>query len=278
MSYIEITRAPNQNRKRRKQEVSRNFFGKIQQQLGPEAQRHNYAMGAQWAYCIIGPDTQGPGMLQTNTPSANKPGFTSGWVGQNRPSTIFSTNRTHQNDTWVRGHLINGAWGGSGASWRNLTPLTKTANSNHETIERKMNRFLTRSLNFDKYARPVEPYWYGIQYLVECSQAPFAANNVNNPDNLYAYAPEFIRVTWRAVQILKPTNRQPNQIDAYLQNCNVHPVANIPFNFPNFPGNLRNNGALPPGNNYGGNVYNSGIQMVQAQNNGFDGSCEINQM
>lgn len=279
MSYIEIDPPfGGLGRRQRPQRVNQNFFTIMRQQSGQEIQRHNYAMGASWAYAVIGPDSQDIGALQTNNPTAQKPGFTSGWVGVNKPDTIFSTNRTQGGDTWVRGHMINGTWGGSGASWRNLTPLTKTANSNHETIENHMKNYLTASRRYEMGSNTQRTSWYGIQYVVECSNNPLADNNTDVATNLYAYAPEFIRVTWRAIRILKPTDRQPNQIANFLNNANLQPVANLPFQIPNFPGNLRNNGALPPGNAYGGNVQNCPVNLVNLQNNGFDGSCEINQM
>ena len=279
MSYIEINPPYGGLGKRpRARRVNQNFFTIIHQQSGQEIQRHNYAMGASWAYAVLGPDSQDIGALQTNSPTAQKPGFNSGWVGPNRPHTIFSTNRTHANDTWIRGHMINGEWGGSGSSWRNLKPLTKTANSNHETIENHMKNYLVASRRYEMRSNTQRQWWYGVQYVVECSTNPYANNLTDLSTNLYAYAPEFIRVTWRAVRIQKPTNRQPNQIAAFLANATLQSVGNIPFQIPNFPGNLRNNGALPPGNAYGGNVQNCPVNLVNLRHNGFDGSCEINQM
>jgi len=277
------TQRPVVNGKRKRLTVAcNNFFGLINDQYGRKANRHNYDMGATWAYGLLGPDLKNSSMAQTNTPSAERAGFTYGWNGQNRPDTIFLTNRFN-GDEWIRGHLINGAWGGSGASWKNLTPLTKTANSNHETIEKQMNNFLYRSNSYDfKKSNDVAPFWYGIQYLVECSRAPFADNTVDVPTNLYAYAPEFIRVTWRAVQIAKPTNMPTNvqapQVLQFIANAVLNPVPRLPFTIPNFPGNLRYNGALPAGAAFSAApVYNSGMQLVAAQNNGFDGCCEIHQ-
>lgn len=250
-----------------------NFFCLERTDFGGEVLRQNYRCGASWAYSLIGPDVKRPGSQQTNTPNVSKAGFTSGWSGKNRPDTIFSTNR-YGTDKWILGHLINGAWGGSGKDWRNLTPLTHTANMNHKTIEGHLNNFLAASYSYET-GNNVRPAWYGIEYLVECSVAPFAANNVDVSTNLYAYAPEFIRVTWRAIQINKPTNRTPNQIPTFLANCNFASVPQIPFQFPNISGNLRNNGALPNGNFHGGNSINSGKNLVNQENNGFDGCCDI---
>lgn len=275
MSKIEFDPGINLNGKRgRITKHEGNFFCLIQTDQGAEVSRQNYNSGASWAYGVLGPDLKRPGSQQTNTPNVNKAGFTSGWVGTNKPSSIFLTNRFN-GDSWKLGHMINGAWGGSGRSWLNLTPLTHTSNMNHKTIEGHMNNFLSSSYTYEANSNNHRPYWYGIEYLVECSVAPFAANLVNVSTNLYAYAPEFIRVTWRAIRILKPTNRTPNQIPTYLDNYVIQSVQNIPFNFPNFPGNLRNNGALPQGNVRGGNAINSGIQLVQARANNFDGSCDI---
>lgn len=275
MSKIEFDPGINANGKRgRITKHEGNFFCLIQPARGAEVVRQNYNSGASWAYAVLGPDLKRPGSQQTNTPNATKPGFTSGWVGANRPASIFSTNRFNM-DSWKLGHMINGAWGGSGTSWQNLTPLTHTSNMNHKTIEGHMNNYLTSSYTYDANSNSVRLYWYGIQYLVECSADPFADNGVDVPTNLYAYAPEFIRVTWRAVRVLKPTDRTTNQIPTFLNNCNFQSVPVIPFNFPNFPGNLRNNGALPNGNVRGGNAINSGRVLVPMQANGFDGSCDI---
>ncbi len=276
MSRIEYTDAPGQNRKRRIRTAEGNFFCLIQPDRGPEVNRQNYNSGASWAYAILGPDLKRPGSQQTNTPTATKAGFTSGWYGQNRPSSTFYTNRYNQ-DTWILGHMINGAWGGSGASWQNLTPLTHTANMNHKTIESKMNEYLTQSYAYEKAHKGVALYWYGIEYLVECSTAPFADNQRNVSTNLYAYAPEFIRVTWRAIRIQKRTDLLPNQIPNFLANCNFNYVNNLPFTIPNFSGAIRNNGILPQGtpSAYGGGIINSGYNLGHARNNNFDGSCDV---
>lgn len=277
MSYVEFHPPINEHGKRpRIRTMEGNFFCLLDSFNGVEVQRQNYASGANWAYGILGPDNFRPGSLQTNKPTAKKPGFTSGWVGPNRPSTTFYTNRFN-NGSWILGHLMNGAWGGSGSSWRNLTPLSHVANSNHKTIETQMNNYLSASYSYDVNSNNYRPSWYGIEYLVECSINPLAANNVNVPTNLYAYAPEFIRVSWRAIEILKPTNRTANQIATYLANCAIHPVPNLPNTFPAINGAIRNNGALTAINNnaHGGLVVNSGINLVAAQANNLDGSCDV---
>ena len=35
---------------------------------------------------------------------------------------------------YIKGHLLNERLGGTGANWKNLTPLTRRANSEHERI------------------------------------------------------------------------------------------------------------------------------------------------
>lgn len=277
MSYVEYQAPINANGKRpRIRTMEGNFFCLVESRNGPEIQRQNYASGARWAYGILGPDNFRPGSLQTNKPTAKKPGFTSGWVGQNRPATTFYTNRFN-NGGWILGHMMNGAWGGSGSSWQNLTPLSHVGNSNHKTIETQMNNFLSASYSYDVNSNNYRPSWFGIEYLVECSVNPLAANNVNVSTNLYAYAPEFIRVTWRAIEIPKPSDRTANQIPIYLANCAIYAVAALPNGFPNINGAIRNNGALPAGNNnaHGGAVVNSGYNLGPAQANNFDGSCDI---
>jgi hypothetical protein len=103
----------------------------------------------------------------------------------------------------------------------------------------------------------------------------------NNAD-LYSYAPAFIKVSWRAVQIPKP-NLPAAGIQAHLNNVAGFPtVAAFPLGFNVPPRPLAIAGAcVPLANVATGNVYpypgHNGVAYPAAQANGFDGEIEVHQ-
>ena len=137
-----------------------------------------------------------------------------------------------------------------------------------------MKDFCYASLRYDDQ-QPYKTDWYGILYVVQRSQTPWAdAPAAQN--NLYSYAPEFIKVSWRAISITKP-NLQTNQIQNFLNTATFNSVPHIPFKFPPRPKAINGACVPSPNNNPGGAVYPSTIPIPIAENNGFDGEIEVHQ-
>jgi hypothetical protein len=234
--------------------------------------RHGIAMGGVWGFGLLGPDLMMPGGSTNNPPSASCEGWDQAWTALGRPALTFTENKAL---SWKRGHLVNGEWGGLGSIWNNLTPLTATANSNHKTVEQLIKNYLTASYAYER--QQFRTHWYGVEYLVECSVAPWAHHTMNNAANLYAYAPAFIRVQWRAVQIAKPTATVPHTIPAVIPAMARVAVPALPFAFIT-PPVLIGAACLPAlGNVAGGLTFASGQVLVAAQANGFDGQIEVHQ-
>jgi hypothetical protein len=236
--------------------------------------RQNTNFGGTVGAAILGPDLTMPGVQGNNLPTA---------VGQlwnqllpGGPAVTFTQDGNFNG--WIRGHLVNGRWGGSGANWNNLTPLTAQANANHATVEGYIDSFLVRSAAFEASAR--QQLWLGVYYCVQVSAAPFAAIGHINDGNLYAYAPAFIRVSWRAVSINKPIGFAPAAVAGNMANLGFNPVAAFPlgFNLPARPQAMVNTQTLPA-NNVAGGALVAGLpaNFPVAQNNGFDGFMEIHQ-
>lgn len=242
--------------------------------MGLLSARQGQNFGASQASAVLGPDIMMSGGQTNNPPSVGgypwdnaPPIFLSG------PTVTFSQDTTN---TWIRGHLINGRWGGSGSTWQNLTPLTSIANPNHATIEAYMDRYLTNSLNYENAAH--RNAWYGIYYVVQCSANPFAAVPANQC--LYSYAPEFIKITWRAVSVQKPVNQSVATVKANpLMAGNPVAVPALPFPNPTTPTIAGWPVAvLPAGNSPGGTTLGAlPVGFPARQNNGFDGEIEIHQ-
>ncbi|MBN4055451.1 hypothetical protein JYU12_01765 [bacterium AH-315-K03] len=225
----------------------------------------NLNFGASWASAILGPD------IYANQATNNQPsigGFP--WDNTRQPSPNLGypqiTFSQDQNFTWIRGHLINGRWGGPGNSWQNLTPLTATANSNHAAIEALMDNYMWMSSRYDS-ANPYKDHWFGVDYSVVCSQEPFADQTNYTQNNLYSYAPAAIRVSWRAIAIEKPLHSAvpTGSILNYLHTnagLVINPVQQLPFSI---------NQTIPSavGN------YQFGGVLQSIQNNGFDGDAII---
>ncbi|KWZ38495.1 hypothetical protein WS72_27055 [Burkholderia savannae] len=154
--------------------------------------------GASCASVLLGPDLKMPGQGRHNPPQVG--GAPWDVVMAGGPAVTFVQDENPSYRPWVRGHLINGGWGGSGRDWRNLTPLTHSANMNHKTVETYINNFLELSRQYEASGR--RDAWYGVYYCVQCAADPFALNP--GATDLYTYAPSFIRIGWRAVRIDKP--------------------------------------------------------------------------
>lgn len=258
--------------------------GKIQTQqtLFTNAQAHNanalaprqiFQFGGRYGFVLIGPDISMPGGITINPPSVG--GAFWDTLVQNGPPVTFNSDT---NQFWKRGHLVNGEWGGPGNDWLNLTPLTAVANPNHATVEQYMRAFCQASLTYDNSNGVYKPDWYGIAYMVQCSQDPWSDPTQTNNTNLYSYAPEFIKVSWRAVRIPKPTNLQANQIAGYLASIAVlNNVPTLPFTPPARPGAI-SGACVPVGNTPGGQVFAGyGNFPAPQYNNQFDGEIEIHQ-
>lgn len=252
----------------------RGLFCSARFAMGGVAVRQGLNFGGEWAAVLLGPDLELPGMITNNPATAAGPLWNQN-AGLGRPNVNF--NNDAQNN-WVRGHLVNGEWNGVGDDWRNLVPLTVVANNNHATIEQFMRNFAHLSLAHDD--ADYRNYWYGILYLVQCAQFPWAANPANN--ELYSYTPAFIKVSWRAVAVQKP-NLQAANVRGYLNGNNIvmNPVLNLPFNPPQLPNALPAlaGQCLPALNNIaGGAVFAGGPPNFPVQQmNGFDGDVEIHQ-
>lgn len=248
------------------------LFGSARIQMGQQAQRPHMVrrFAGQYAFVMLGPDLDLPGMLTDNPPTAIGSIWDLRVAGG--PSVTFVEDE--END-WIRGHLVNSEWHGPGDDWRNLTPLTSAANSNHKTVEGYMRNFCHASRLYDE-SNGYKDSWYGIAYLVQCSLDPFAAQPAMT--ELYSYAPAFIKVSWRAIEIPKP-NMQAQSIQAYLDNNNVGltPVQQLPFTPPDRPQPI--DGPCIPDTNAPGSgaVYNFPFQYPAAEDNGFDGDIEVHQ-
>lgn len=236
--------------------------------------RQGIAFGASSASAILGPDLMMHGMGLPNVPTAvGAPWDT--LLGVGRPLLSFTQDTTF---TWIRGHLINGRWGGSGANWNNLTPLTSIANANHATVEGYIDSYLTNSLSYENAAYRTD--WYGVWYLVQCSVDPFSDPMITGNAQLYSYAPAFIRVSWRAIRIQKPVNTAVHAVIAGLPGATINPVGGFPFGFnvPVRPTVMNGVAALPLGNPAGGALLGvAPVGFPGLQGNGFDGDIEIHQ-
>ncbi len=206
---------------------------------GPLAVRHGQHFGGSSAYALLGPDICITGGATNHTPSATGAGWDSQWAHANAggPAIWFTQDGTN---SWKRGHLINAEWGGSGSNWNNLVPLTSRGNSNHKTVENRMKVYLQNFRAFDKNGN--NNYWYGLQYWVQASVDPWAAHPAPIGD-LYSYAPNMIKVTWRIVVLPKLPGALPNSTNVIAQA--QHQIANgvltpatalnIAQDLPNFP-------------------------------------------
>ncbi|AKT43906.1 hypothetical protein [Chondromyces crocatus] len=254
------------------------LFTTVNLNNGPLSQRYGVSMGGTWGYALLGPDLAMPGGSSPgNGPTAVGPGWNQPWPPdpRGRPNETFVQDL---NQKWIRGHLVNGEWNGSGANWSNLTPLTSTANSNHKTVEQFVKNYLTASHQYENGGYRDD--WYGLEYLAECAVAPWSHPTSTNQTNLYSYATEFVRVTVRAVSIKKPTNLQNPMVPPFLASLprtSLNSVTRLPFTVA-VPPVMVGATCLPSaGNTPGGTVSNAGIPLTLTPANGFDRRIEIHQ-
>lgn len=242
---------------------------------GGQSIRQGVTFGASCAAAILGPDLMMFGMGLPKVPTATGAPWDQLIPGTGRPQLSFTQDGNY---TWIRGHLINGRWGGSGANWNNLTPLTSTANANHSTVEGYIDTYLTNSLSYENATYRTD--WYGVCYLVRCSAAPFSHPMTTGNGELYSYAPAFIRVSWRAISIQKPTNLNVQTIKHGLATATITSVTTFPngFTVPNKPTVMNGTAVLPLGNVAGGGLLGGApFWFPTLQTNGFDGDIEIHQ-
>jgi hypothetical protein len=245
------------------------LFTSHRQDQGPLAMRHGRTIGGTSAYVLLDPDIAMPGGTTNNPPTAAGAGWNAPWAGVGGPALCFTQDG---NQTWIRGHLVNGEWDGSGANWDNLVPMTSGANANHKWVEARMKVYLQNFRAFEENSNGGHnAYWYGLQYWVQASTDPWAA--VPAAADLYSYAPNMIKVTWRIVTVQKPApgtwptgmasvaatpawiNATPALIPATMATIGLDlpnlPANNIPAALVNNPANLAATGgpvfALPVG-------------------------------
>jgi len=269
MSRIIYTGAPNNPHWSTNQPI---FLG-AQYQAGPVAVRQIANFGASAVAAILGPDLIMPGQQGNNLPTAGGAPWDQLLAGG--PPLTFTQDNVN---TWIRGHMINGRWGGPGNTWQNLVPLTTGANANHATVEAYMDAFLAASYAYETGGQ--RDAWYGLYYCVQSSVNPFSDATMTNNQNLYSYAPEFIRILWRAVRILKPVNVSTATAAANIGTYPMNAVAAFPAGFvvPPLPNAMNGTATLPPGNAAGGAVLGAvPANFPAAQGNGFDGGIEVHQ-
>lgn len=249
------------------------IFTIAREHSGALAVRQIAHFGATGASALLGPDLAMPGQQGNNLPTAG--GAPWNLLLPGGPPLYFIQDTTYP---WIRGHLINGRWGGLGNTWQNLVPLTGVGNANHATVESYIDNFIAACYQYETGGP--RPVWYAVYYCVQASVNPFSHPANTHPQNLYAYAPEFIRIQWRAVAVTKPVNVSAANAAANIGNYPINPVAAFPpgFVLPPRPPVMVGAGALPPGNFPGGAVLGAvPAGFPAAQGNGFDGAIEIHQ-
>jgi len=241
---------------------------------GPLAVRQIANFAGSSASAVLGPDLAMPGQQGNNVPTAVGAPWNQLLVGG--PPLSFVQDGTYP---WIRGHLINGRWGGPGNNWQNLVPLTGTGNANHATVEGYIDGFINACYQYEVGGQRAS--WYGVYYCVQASVNPFSDPNVTNAQNLYSYAPEFIRLSWRAVSIVKPVNVAPATAAANISNYAVAAVPVFPMGFvlPQLPAVMVGAQVLPAAGNVPGGAVLGALPPAfpAAQANGFDGQIEIHQ-
>jgi len=252
--------------------LAESIFTTCHREYGDISVRQGLRFAASHASAVLGPDLAMSQQLP-HPPTATGPIWNQLVFGG--PPVIFADDMNH---TWIRGHLINGRWGGTGAEWYNLTPLTATANANHKTVEGFIDEFIRKSLCYEEAEK--REYWYGVYYCVQCSFHPFSDHATSGPTNLYSYAPAFIKISWRAVSIHKPVNKKVEDVRANLANLSVNPVRTFPrgFPLPDRPA-IMANPVVPVGNVANGAVLGAlPVNFPAAEpGNHFDGEIEIHQ-
>jgi len=124
--------------------LAESIFTTCHREYGDISVRQGLRFAASHASAVLGPDLAMSQQLP-HPPTATGPIWNQLVFGG--PPVIFADDMNH---TWIRGHLINGRWGGTGAEWYNLTPLTATANANHKTVEGFIDEFIRKSLCYEE--------------------------------------------------------------------------------------------------------------------------------
>ncbi|SDW17065.1 hypothetical protein [Lysobacter enzymogenes] len=250
------------------------MFTLARAQLGALAVRQIANFGASSASAVLGPDLAMPGQQGNNVPTAVGAPWNQLLIGG--PPLSFVQDQTYP---WIRGHLINGRWGGPGNNWQNLVPLTGVGNANHATVEGYIDGFIAACYQYELGGQ--RPSWYGVYYCVQASVSPFSDPTMTNAQNLYSYAPEFIRVSWRAVSIVKPVNVSTGNAAGNINNYAVNAVPAFPMGFvlPQLPAVMNGTQVLPAAGNVAGGAVLGALPpgFPAAQANGFDGWIEIHQ-
>ncbi|MEL7092791.1 MAG: hypothetical protein AAFN94_13745 [Pseudomonadota bacterium] len=192
---------------------------------GPLATWHGQTFGGTSAYALLGPDIAGPGGISHNPAQATGPGWDQAWGNAATGGPALSFNQDGNID-WKRGHLLNGEWGGDGGIWENLVALSAQANANHATVEGRIRTLLNSFRAFDSANGGHAPYWYCIGYWVQASTAPWSA--ANTADDLYAYCPNMIKVTWRVMRLTKPVGGPGTSAATFLNTVMAH-IRNPPI-------------------------------------------------
>ncbi|SDY79190.1 hypothetical protein SAMN04487939_106105 [Lysobacter sp. yr284] len=250
------------------------IFLNIRSGAGPLAQRRIADFGASWAAAVLGPDLKMPDAQQTNYPSVGGAPWDRTLAGG--PPDTFVDDRP---PGWIRGHLVNGRWHGRGDTWRNLVPLTTIANPNHATVEQYIDNYLDACRRYEEKIQ--RDHWYGVYYCVRASKSPLSDPSETDDVHLYAYAPEFIRIDWCAVRIVKPDDQTPLQALENMDSYPLQSVATFPsdLRLPALPTPMYGRHVLPADNATGGEVLaDLPADFPAAQDNGFDNWFEIHQI
>lgn len=249
------------------------IFPIARQQRGPFAARQIANFGASCVSAVLGPDLNMPGQRGNNPATAVGAPWDRVLAGG--PPLSFTQDAT---SPWVRSHLIDGRWGGPGNTWQNLVPLTGVGHANHATVKSYIDSFIAACYLYEISGQRTA--WYAVYYCVQASVRPFSHPADTNNQNLYAYAPEFIRILWRAVSVNKPVNVSTAIAAANIDNYAFNAVAEFPRGFVlrALPAVMDGAAALPAGNVAGGAVLGAPPpRFPAAQANGFDGGIEIHQ-
>lgn len=192
------------------------------------------------------------------------------------PPDTFVGDRT---TGWIRGHLVNGRRHGCGDTWRNLVPPTAVADPHHAPVEQYIDDCLDACRRYEQQAQ--RDRWYGAYSCVRASNHPLSDPSESDDAHLYAHAPEFIRIDWRAVRIDKPDDRTPPQALKNMHSDPIRPVASFPphLRLPALPTPMHGHPALPAGNVTDGELpADLPADFPGAQDNQFDGWFEIHKI
>ncbi len=110
------------------------------------------------------------------------------------------------------GHLLNHHLGGPGNDWRNLTPITPSANTSHYYAVEERLKTLVNTASPQRWVR----------YEVTAVYSGQASLPATTPATVHPFEAQFAaRLTWR-YQLKKPTNADPAQLED--DNAAVGPI------------------------------------------------------